>query len=215
VLPRYAEIQIALLHRTRELLATGTPDHRLERLPSQIRAVLEDRTVTRGRASDQLSRDEERRIRASLPNVAASCQELLELGISATIQHDDLHDANVLVRGRRTVIFDWGDACVSHPFLSLLVTLRFAAVRTKTGENDPPITRLRDAYLEPFQLFASPASLRRGASIGRRLGILSRVLSWYRVVRLTGAPDVGEETLAAWLRVLPRAFPAGTPEGLS
>lgn len=209
VLPQYAEIQLALLGRAHDLLATRTPDHRLERLPSLIRMILDDHTVTRRPGYDHVTADDERRIRATIPVIAARCDELAELGIGPTIQHDDLHDANVLRRGSRTVIFDWGDACVSHPFLSLTVALRFAAARVHTSESDPRILRLRDAYLEPFDNFASRARLRRGAAIGRRLGAITRALSWYRVVTLSGgAPDLGSETFAGWLRLLPRAFPS-------
>lgn len=42
-------------------------------------------------------------------------------GVPPTLQHDDLHDANVFVSGNRHRFFDWGDASVAHPFISLRV----------------------------------------------------------------------------------------------
>jgi len=208
ILPRYAAIQIALLGRERELLAAGTPDHRLERLRSRVATILADPTVTKRPGYDQLSGSDRRRIRAVLPAIEARAAELDALGITATIQHDDLHDANVLRKGTRTVVFDWGDACVSHPFLSLTVAIRAAAHRTGMPRRDPRIARLRDAYLEPFSRFAPGGQLRRAALIGERLGMVSRALTWYRVVQLSGGPlDIGRETFAGWLRLLPRAFP--------
>ena len=207
VLPMYAGIQIALLGREREVLATNTPDCRLETLPSRVAAILDDRGVSRG-SPDRLSRDEARRVRSALRVVEARCAELAALGIGPTVEHDDLHDGNVLRRGRRTVVFDWGDACVTHPFLSLTIVLRFAAARARARATDPRIRRLRDAYLEPFARFAPARDLRRGAEIARRLGIITRAACWYRVVTLTGTPDAGNETLAYWLRQIPRAFSA-------
>ena len=44
-------------------------------------------------------------------------------GIPETIQHDDLHDGQVFVQDGRYLLLDWGDACVSHPFFTLAVTL--------------------------------------------------------------------------------------------
>ena len=70
-------------------------------------------------------------LRPLLSSMTASAAELASTGIGATIQHDDLHDANVLRSGTRTVVFDWGDASLTHPFLSLGVLLRAAAVRAE------------------------------------------------------------------------------------
>jgi hypothetical protein len=211
VLPRYAEIQIALLGRERQLRATGTPDLRLERIPSVVERMLADEGTIRRPGYDLVSAQDEGRVRAALAVVAERCAELADLGIGPSIDHSDLHDANVLIRRGRTVVFDWGDAYVTHPFLSLQVALRFAAMRARTSVHDARIVRLRDAYLEPFSRFAPAPRLRRAGEIGRRLGVIARAASWYRVVTLTPmAPDeggVGGDSMAEWLRRIPRAFP--------
>lgn len=199
VMRRYAEIQIALIGHDRALLATGMADARLDRLPVIVLDLVEQ---------VRLSRAERAAIRRSVPVIERRCAELAELGIGASVQHDDLHDANVLRKGPRTVIFDWGDACVSHPFLSLLIALRAPVVRAKVAASDPRIGRIRDAYLEPFESFAPMPRLRHAASIGRRLGMITRALSWSRA-----AIDYEDEMLAPhasfswWLSQLPRAFP--------
>ncbi|MDE3192585.1 MAG: phosphotransferase [Chloroflexota bacterium] len=188
VLPRYAELQIALIGRERELLATGAPDFRLERLPRLLRDALGDGPFPQ------------------LSAVAASCRELDALGIGATIDHSDLHDGNLLVRGRRGVIFDWGDASVTQPFLSLTTALQFAARRARTGQRDRRILRVRDAYLEPFTTFAPASRLRTAARLGQRLGLVTRLVTWRRVITLTGAPDRGPETTASLVSSVTRAF---------
>ncbi|MEP6694388.1 MAG: phosphotransferase, partial [Chloroflexota bacterium] len=123
-------------------------------------------------------------LRALLPQLGALAEELSALGIGATVQHDDLHDGNVLTRDGRPVIFDWGDACVTHPFLSLWIVRRVAAYRTKIAYTDPAIVRLVDTYLEGWSEFGSTATLRRAAEIGARLGSVTRALCWHRVVML-------------------------------
>ena len=58
--------------------------------------------------------------------------------------------ANVYARGGRLRLLDWGDASVSHPFASLVVTFRFLEERNGLPPADPWFARLRDAYLEPW-----------------------------------------------------------------
>ena len=51
------------------------------------------------------------------------CGESRSHGVPETIQHDDLHDGQVYVRNGSYRLLDWGDACVSHPFFTMAVTL--------------------------------------------------------------------------------------------
>ncbi len=57
------------------------------------------------------------------PGCARCATSSPSAGIPETIQHDDFHDAQVFVRDGRYLLLDWGDACVSHPFFTLAVTL--------------------------------------------------------------------------------------------
>jgi hypothetical protein len=52
-------------------------------------------------------------------------------------------------------IIDWGDACVGHPFGTMLATLNSIAfhagtLREDRRMDDPRLLRIQDAYLEPF-----------------------------------------------------------------
>jgi aminoglycoside phosphotransferase (APT) family kinase protein len=64
-----------------------------------------------------------------------------------TVQHDDLHRANVYTEGGKLRVLDWGDSSISHPFVSLVVTFRFLEEVTKLPPGDPWFARLRDAHL--------------------------------------------------------------------
>ncbi|HEV2250675.1 MAG TPA: phosphotransferase [Candidatus Limnocylindria bacterium] len=203
LLPRYAELQIAFLGRHDELLACGTPDTRLDRLVPQLGAALADERILTP-AAGAFGPAERERLRALLPRIAAECADLAAVGIGPTIQHDDLHDANVLRRAARTVIFDWGDSCVTHPFLSLGVALRFAAHRTGLAIDDPAIVRLKDAYLRPWSERSPGLPLAEAAELGLRLSRITRALCWFRVAtRIPGVietePLVAGEYLAAVL----------------
>jgi aminoglycoside phosphotransferase (APT) family kinase protein len=86
-----------------------------------------------------------------VPRVAELCEELAALGIPDTIQHDDLHDGQVCVRDGRHLVLDWGDSCVTHPFLSLAVPLEgVIAWGLDDVEDSVDTAPFRDAYLAPF-----------------------------------------------------------------
>ena len=182
LLPRYAELQRALLGPEAELLALGLPDRRLDRIPGLLAHVLDD---------DQCAPPKRlARVRAKVPAIRFACAALADLGIGASLDHDDLHDHNVLLSGERATIIDWGDASLTHPFLVLAVTLKFAAAAAGLPIDGPEIDVLRDAYLEPWASFAAAPALRRGAALGAALGTVTGTLTWYEIItRLDGARD--------------------------
>ena len=173
LLPEYARLQIEVAPHAEEFLRLGTPDHRLAVLPAQLRELLETRGLTE--AADALPRFEE------------MCGRLAKAGIPETIQHDDLHDGQVFVRGGRYFVFDWGDSCVSHPFHSLTVILRAVAWKLDLAPGGRELERLWDAYLEPFG--ASPDL----ADLAYRTGTIARALAWHRMVAAREPEHVTED----------------------
>ena len=162
-LPRYGELQLALAPDRDALLALGTPDRRLAVLPGLYDQLLEA-------AADELSAGDRRRLEQLSPWVVEACAELAGLGVPETIQHDDLHDGQVFVRDGHYLFFDWGDACVSHPFTTMSVTLEgVLSWGLDDVENSVDVAPFRDAYLEPFtgaelpgDPRAAPGAVRRG-----------------------------------------------------
>ena len=117
-------------------------DLRMETLPSRFEESLQ---------SDlPLAADEIDRLRAFAPRLAELCAELDAYGVAETVQHDDLHFANLYEKDGRLRVLDWGDTSISHPFASLYTPYRFLENVTKLPPGDPWFARLRDAYLEPW-----------------------------------------------------------------
>jgi len=109
--------------------------------------------------------------------------------VPETIQHDDLHDGQVFVRDGRYLFFDWGDACVSHPFFSMSVTLEGGlawGLDDVGGSED--IAPYRDAYLEPFSGFGRQAELQVAHGIALRLGWICRALNVHRFASALPTP---------------------------
>ena len=176
VLPVYAGLQIDLVPFADELLALGTPDHRLAVLPAKAAAIRE--------LDEYGARIEE------------LCVRLAAFDIPETIQHDDLHDGNVFLRAGLPLVFDWGDSCVAHPFLSMSVALEgLIAWGVDDVAGSEELAPYRDAYLTPFERYASRARLEEALDVALRLGWISRVLTTHAYA-VTLDPPEREEALA-------------------
>jgi Phosphotransferase enzyme family len=183
ILPLYAELQIAAAADRDRLLAAGAPDRRLSVLPGQFEMLLGDSA-----ALASLTEMELEHLRTLVPRIDAECRELEAYELPETIQHDDLHDGQVFVRDGRYVFFDWGDACLSHPFFTLVVTLAVLAYRLELEHGSPELDRFRDAYLEPWTRFRPRSDLEQAYPIAYRLGVLCRGLTWALIVSAIPRP---------------------------
>jgi hypothetical protein len=142
VLPLYAELQRAEAAHADDHIAHGVPSLPLATLPARYRELLD---------SDlPIEPSELAQLRAFSPRFEELCAELATTGLPPTVQHDDLHMGNIYKRDGRLRLLDWGDSSVSHPFFSLVVTLRFLEARSGLSPKDRWFGRLRDAYLEPW-----------------------------------------------------------------
>ena len=78
----------------------------------------------------------------------------------------------------RYLILDWGDACVSHPFFTLSVTLEgVLSWGLDDVQGSVDVTPFRDAYLAPFARFGERADLVAAATIALRLGWACRAVN--------------------------------------
>ncbi len=147
-------MQRLLAPRADEMVGLGVPDLRPDALPAHLADLLAD--------EDRCScRRAGRHHAAQLAAAAGGPGPLRATGATSSpppalppsLQHDDLHDANIFVPYDGVGpyrVFDWGDASVAHPFATLLVTLRVVADRLELADGAPELLRLRDAYLEPW-----------------------------------------------------------------
>ncbi|MEF9887107.1 aminoglycoside phosphotransferase family protein [Streptomyces sp. P9-A4] len=190
-LGQYARMQRALIPYADRLAALGVPRARTAALPLLFDGLVEDNA-----SLDPAARTA---FREQRPRLLDWCAELDAYGIPDSLDHCDLHDAQVLAPAPgRFSFFDWGDALVAHPFGSLLIPAR--TVRERHG---PAYThRLRDAYLDPWtDLGHSLPELRRAAALATRLAAIGRAASWFRL--FPGTPTTGcAEASAYWVREL-------------
>jgi len=156
VLDGAADIARAMEPDVERLVEAGVPDRRLAVLPDRYADLVE-------------TADVDQRFRDAVPQVREMAEELASYGVTETLQHDDLHDGQVFVRGDRQLILDWGDAVVSHPFFTLSVTLEgVVAWGLDDVESSVDIAPLVASYLRryaperPELADAIPLALRLG-----------------------------------------------------
>lgn len=197
VLPLYAELQRGEAAHAHDHLAHGVPDLRVATLPARYEDLLQ-RDLPLG--SDEIDR-----LRRFAECFAELCAELAAHGVPETVQHDDLHYANVYADGERLRLLDWGDASISHPFASLVVTFRFLEERNRLPPADPWFVRLRDAYLEPWG-----RGLTGAFALAIRVGAFAHTFAWAR--QRNHLPEQERAEFDKWFPVVLRRAVAQTLE---
>ena len=189
LLPRYAELQRGETANAADHLAHGVPDLRLTALPERYEEL--------AHADLPLEAEELARLAAHAPRFAEQCEELAARGVSETIQHDDLHHANVYEDGSVLRVLDWGDSSVAHPFFSLVVTFRFLEEQNGLHPDDPWFARLRDVYLEPWG-----AGDEDTFPLALELGGFAHAIAWLR--QRTHLPEQARPDFDRWFAVVLR-----------
>jgi hypothetical protein len=173
ILDGAADIARAMEPDVERLLAAGVRDVRLAVLPDRYADLV---------APDHV----EQRFRDAVPRVREMAEELASYGVTETLQHDDLHDGQVFVRGDRQLILDWGDAVISHPFFTLSVTLEGVVVwGVDDVENAVDTEPLIDRYLRRCGPSCAGPSRWRSGSAG------SAARSTARASRTRSPPETG------------------------
>jgi len=170
ILPLYAGLQLDLADTAERLVALGVPDLRLATLPDGYERLVDEHPLVSG--------EERRRLAGERGHVRELCDELAAFGIAETIEHDDFHDGQVFVRDGSYLLLDWGDACVTHPFFTLAVTLDgVLAWGLDDVEGSVDTAPFQAAYLQPFAERSGRDDLAAAAVIARRLGWACRAVS--------------------------------------
>lgn len=179
----HAGIQQLWLGRTPELVTLGLPVRSLADLSGQVEQMNEDIELL-GRMSPDLRE----RWLASAPALVESCRRLDEIGPGPTLVHGDFHPWNVVSAAGVTRIFDWSDACVSHPFVDL-------ATYVYRTQDVSVRRRLVDAYVGAWSTECSEELLREAAALGAVVGALYQVQT-YRALLPTLMEDGGNDDMA-------------------
>ena len=175
----YAGVQIEAIGHTDALLAAGCQDRRLAGMHGEIDAALADTVSMAPDHPNRLTDEEIDAVRALAPMLHAAVDRLAAGPIPETLEHGDFHPGNIVDTTDTIRIYDWSDACVAHPFFSLLP---FFAYNYPLPETRAAVPRLRTAYLEPWTRYAPMAALLVMAEEARRIAVVQQVMSYRHIL---------------------------------
>ncbi|MFI6515437.1 phosphotransferase [Spirillospora sp. NPDC050679] len=200
----FTRIQVDSAPRVEELLATGCPDHRLEKLPDLYDELVSEPGDPQARG---LTSDERRELRRLARDFRETCGLLAAHAVPETVVHADLWRGNFLVSAGRPLIFDWAESMVAHPFFSLMVVLQ--DVRALAPGDDRRPAQITDAYLRAWRHVAPESRLAEAARLAAAPALVSRALMWRNAIAGLDARHRSryEGTVADQLRSLLRHPP--------
>jgi hypothetical protein len=167
-----AGLQQDWLGRTAELAALGLPTRSLTTLADEVRSWSEDDEM-RARMPPELRA----RWDAAAPALEDDCVRLEGIGPGSSILHGDFHPWNVTFGAGRTRIFDWTDACTSHPFVDLATYVHRA--------KQPAVRhQMMHSYLARWHEHLPDADLAEAGRLALVVGALNQVQT-YRTLRPT------------------------------
>ncbi len=167
---RLAQLQIASIGHSAELLKAGCRDLRIETLKSLLSPFFE----VIGNLMDQQTKTTPAPLdRSDLIALARTVEDALYLvskdPIADALGHTDFNPGNVLVDGERCVITDWAEAHVGHPFLT------FEYLRAHLNRSFPSLVEhlncLEEVYCQPWQEIATAANIARALQLSPLIAI--------------------------------------------
>lgn len=184
VIARYAELQIGLANHVDEMLALGLPDHRPAALPALYTQLLADAKILRIDQEKGLTSAEYQQLLDLTLRFKQICADLTAVGIPDSLNHGDFHDGNVLIKNGRITFFDWGDASVTHPFVSLRTFFVSIEIALDLDEYafTPGMAGLLERYLEPWQAFRSKEALMSAYELSKPAASIAKALAWWQVI---------------------------------
>ncbi len=212
ILPQLAALQRDLAGDATRLLSLGVMDRRPAVLPALFLAMLDRADRWPLGHPNGLSRDDLTRLRAFAARLSSLCEELTALGPAPSLVIDDLHDGHIFVGSAaaqpRYRFFDFGDACVGHPFFQLVAPQRFYAHEFDELElGDATVESLYETYVSGWPDVPA-ANRRRALQLALAVGPLMRALTWFNALGPL-YPDIEPELMsyyargmAHWLREL-------------
>ena len=185
VITQYADLQIGLAQHVDEILALGIPDHRLAKLPSLYSWLLADEPSLMIDQEKGLSSADFQQLLSLKTRFEQICADLSAYGIPETLNNGDFHDGNVLLKNGRVTFFDWGDATVTHPFVSLrtwFVSMEIALELDDYAPPTPQMTELLDHYFERWKSFGTKENLLAAYKLSRPVAAIVKTLLWHSTI---------------------------------
>ena len=171
ILDLFARLQIQSIQHVEELLRAGCPDLRLDKLEDHVNLLHNIDGATYGVNETQLER-----FRATLHRVKKLWEQLSSYEIPCTLANGDMHLGNVAFHEGRHVFFDWGQGCVTHPFIDMGIFFQEAELEPEFLER----------YLSFWTSYESMDRLLEAWALAMPLGQIHFTIMYHHAVQHLG-----------------------------
>lgn len=168
LLRRHANLQRRAADDTERLLNAGCSARPCSALPADVDAALAD-TSTMALVDDAVRTH----LAALRERIAAACADLDAYAIPDTLAHGDLGQSNAALRDGEYVIFDWTDACITHPFMDGMLAFGMEPGPAK----DPAI----GAMIEPWTDYESRERLREAWAVAKLVACAHTFVTYHAI----------------------------------
>jgi hypothetical protein len=193
LIQKYAELQHELALEPDWVLNAGCLDRRQHVLETQLRELLSAET-------NVISQEQLRTLRETQAAWTHHLSKLSASSIPDSLVHGDWHPGNIAVKDGVSRIFDWTDACLSHPFFDILGM--FDELEDVFDEETRQA--LLETYLGTWTGFASLEEMRAVVPSIRVALCLHQVVTYWKI--LEGLEPTARHEVAKgleyWLRRL-------------
>jgi Ser/Thr protein kinase RdoA (MazF antagonist) len=165
----YGKFQRESARHQDELMAAGCITRSLEVLAGQIEPLVADPII-----QTALTPEQAKELKALVPQLQERCAKLAEYNLPTSLLHGDLHPGNITRRNGDYIFFDWTDAALGFPFLDHFL-LYFEL------DDEPGYLTWRDAYLDAWREFESPAHLLEVWELAKPLCALHHAVSYLTI----------------------------------
>jgi hypothetical protein len=177
-LEAYALVQTEWLDGIAELRELGCVERTLERLEKEIDPLFADAAAMLQDEPGGLSRAEIETLRQRAPSYKAMCRQLAEYNIGPTIEHGDFWAGNIIIDDGEAIFLDWSDACVAHPFFSLLPLFLGLNIHNRLSHIPDAQDQLTAVYLRTWLPFETEDRLREAFSIAYTLSAIHHAVNY-------------------------------------
>jgi hypothetical protein len=180
----YTHIQRSLENKVQQMLSIGIPDWRLDKfslLYSQL--IHQDKLLI----EDGLTLKEIDQLHQSYSTCILLCERLAEFRLPETINHCDFHENNMLLDNKTgdISIIDWGEAVITHPFLSLCGCLWNLRYFNELIEADTKYSQLQSFCVSSWLDLYNEEKLIKALNTANQLNGIYAALAYERMYMAT------------------------------
>lgn len=173
-----ARVQVDALAHLDELRTAGLPDRGLHQTLVWLDTVMESSVEL-----PLMTELQRTRARDLKPWLSEKVRQIFGLGIPLTLVHGDLHLGNTAPSAQGPLLYDWTDACLSHPWFDVRHLAASAGGEVEEEQRAQVMDGVRRAHARQWQQACPSADLDRAWELSRVAESVFTLISYEQIYR--------------------------------